>query len=133
MTNDSVAVVRRYLEALRRMDTAAMFSELDEEVILKLPIAPPGLPRQIVGRRAFSEFFGPIAAGLWKEITFPTIEVRAEADPERVVATYTSQGTFTNEEKFKNSYVNLFRIRNGKISETIEFFDPLAVARGLQP
>ncbi|MDT7659013.1 MAG: Phenazine biosynthesis protein, partial [Pseudonocardiales bacterium] len=60
MTNGSVAVVRRYLEALRRLDPEAMFAELDEDVVLELPVAPEGMPKRVEGKKAFAEFFGPV-------------------------------------------------------------------------
>ena len=133
MTNGSVEVVRRYLEALRRLDPEAMFAELDEDVVLELPVAPEGMPKRVEGKKAFAEFFAPVAAGLWKEIRFPTLDVRAEADPELVVAEYTSEGIFANGRPYANTYVNLCRVRGGKIVETKEFFDPLALIAGLQP
>jgi len=94
MTNGSVAVVRRYLEALRRLDPEAMFAELDEDVVLELPVAPEGM---------------------------------------LVVAEYTSEGIFANGTPYANTYVNLCRVRGGKIVETKEFFDPLALIAGLAP
>lgn len=133
MSEDAVTVVRRYLDALTRLDTDALFAELADDVVLELPVAPEGLPRRVEGKQAFIEFFGPVAAGLWTEIQFPTMEVRAEADPELVVAEYTSKGTFANGKPYLNTYVNLCRVRNGKIVESKEFFDPIALVAGLTP
>lgn len=133
MTDDAVSVVRRYLEALRRMDPEAMFAEVADDMVLELPVAPKGMPRRVEGKAAFVAFFGGAAAGLWKEISFPTLDVRAEADPERVIAEYTSEGTFANGRPYANTYVNLCRVRGGKIVWTAEFFDPIALLAGLEP
>jgi hypothetical protein len=133
MTDDAVTVVRRYLEALRRLDPEAMFAEVADDMVLELPVAPEGLPSRVEGKAAFVQFFGPVAGGLWKEITFPTLDVRAEADPELVVAEYTSVGTFANGKPYANTYVNLCRVRDGKIVETKEFFNPMALLPGLTP
>jgi hypothetical protein len=134
MADDAVAVVRRYLEALRRLDPEAMFAEIsDEEFVLELPLAPDGMPRRVEGKQGLIDFFGPVAAGLWKEIEFPTLEVRGEADPSRVIAEYTGRGTFANGAPYNQTYVNLCRVRNGKIVYSAEFFDPIALAAGLAP
>ena len=130
---EAVSVVRRYLEGLRRMDPEAMFAEVAEDLVLELPLAPEGMPKRVEGKAAFVEFFGGVAGGLWKEISFPTLDVRGEADPERVIAEYTSVGTFANGKPYANTYVNLCRVRDGKIVETAEFFDPLALLAGLAP
>jgi ketosteroid isomerase-like protein len=134
MADDAVAVVQRYLEALRRMDPEAMFAEIsDEEFVLELPFAPEGMPKRVETKQGLIEFFGPVAAGLWKELEFPTLEVRGEADPSRVIAEYTSKGTFANGAPYAQTYVNLCRVRNGKIVYSAEFFDPAALAPGLVP
>jgi uncharacterized protein len=134
MADDAVEVVRRYLEALRRLDPEAMFAEIsDEEFVLELPLAPQGMPRRVETKQGLIDFFGPIAGGLWKEIEFPTLEVRAEADPSRVIAQYTSKGTFANGAPYENTYVNLCRVRDGKIVYSAEYFDALALAAGLAP
>lgn len=134
MADDAVAVVQRYLEGLCRLDTEAMFAEIsEEEFVLELPLAPEGMPKRVETKQGLIDFFGPVAAGLWKEIEFPTLEVRAEADPERVIAQYTSRGTFANGKPYANTYVNLCRVRNGKIVYSAEYFDPIALVAGFTP
>jgi ketosteroid isomerase-like protein len=133
MADDSVAVVRRYLEGLQRMDFEAMLAEVADDMVLALPVAPDGMPKRVEGKQAFIEFFGPVAAGLWKELVISDLDVRGEADPSRVVAEYTSTGTFGNGKPYANTYVNLCTVRDGKIVYTAEFFDPIALLPGLAP
>ncbi|HEY1968547.1 MAG TPA: nuclear transport factor 2 family protein [Pseudonocardia sp.] len=133
MDSEQVATVRRYLTGLKTLDLEAMMAELDDDVVLELPVAPEGMPKRVAGKDAFRDFFGPVAAGLWSEIAFPTLEVRGEADPELVIAEYTSKGIFKNGQPYQNTYVNLCRVRKGKIVETKEFFDPIALLAGLRP
>lgn len=129
--SEQVETVRRYLEGLTRMDGAAMKAELADDVVLHLPTAPEGLPQRVEGKAALSAFLDGITAGFWKEITFSGLQVRAEADPERVVAEYSSVGTFANGAPYQQQYVNLCRVRGGKIVETTEYFNPLALMPGL--
>jgi uncharacterized protein len=133
MADDAVSVVRRYLEALGTMDADAMFAELADGVVVELPVAPEGLPKRIEGKASFKEFFGPIAAGLWSSIEFFDLDIRPEADPERIVAQYASRGTFANGKPYANVYLNLFRVRDGKIVYGAEYFDPFALIAGLTP
>lgn len=131
--SEQVEIVRRYLDGLKRLDAAAMVAEVAEDVALLLPFAPEGMPKRIDGKAAFEAFLAPVTGGLWQEIVFPTMDIRAEADPNRVIAEYTSRGTFANGQPYANTYANLFRLRDGKIVETAEFFDPVALTRGLAP
>lgn len=134
MADDSVSVVQRYLEALSRLDPEGVFAEIsDEEFVLELPFAPEGFPRRVEGKQNMIEFFGPVAAGVWKEFEFLTLEVRGEADPSRVVAEYTSRGSFANGAPYNQTYVHLCRVRKGKIVYSAEYFDPAALAPGLVP
>jgi hypothetical protein len=111
-----------------------MFAEVsDEEFVLELPQAPEGMPKRVEGKQGLIDFFGPVAAGLWKEIEFPTLEVRGEADPSRVIAQYTSRGTFANGKPYANTYVNLCQVKNGKITYSAEYFDSIALLAGLTP
>lgn len=131
--SEQVETVRRYLTALTKLDAAAMADELADDVVLVLPYAPEGMPARVEGKSKLVAFLEPVLGGLWKEIEFPTLEVRGEQDPEYVVAEYTSVGTFANGQPYRQTYVNLCRVHNGKIVETKEFFDPNALLPGLAP
>lgn len=125
-------VALRYLEAFSRLDVDGMIAEVDDDIVLELPVAPDGYPRRVEGRKDYENLLRPAMTSLWSEFQLTRIEVRAEADPERVVAEYTSKGTIASTGKpYANTYVNLLRVRNGKITETKEFFDPTALTRAV--
>jgi hypothetical protein len=128
------AVALRYLEAFSRLDVEGMIAEVDDDIVLELPVAPEGFPRRVEGREAYESLLRPAMASLWSEFQLTWLEVRAEADSERVVAEYTSKGTMaTTGKPYANTYVNLLRVRNGKIAETKEFFDPTALTTAADP
>ncbi|HEY9412553.1 MAG TPA: nuclear transport factor 2 family protein [Jiangellaceae bacterium] len=128
----ATASVRRYLDALTRLDFDAMLDEVAEDVVVLLPPAPEGLPRRIEGKANLAAFL-PLLGTLWTEIEFSTPDVRGERDRDRVVAEYTAVGTFTNGQPYHQTYANLFRVHDCKIVETKEFFDPIAVLAGMAP
>lgn len=132
MADDPVSVVQRYLEGLRALDIEAMLAEVADDMVLELPYMPAPLPKRVETKQGLKEFFGPLAGGLWKEITFSEFDVKAYADGEGVIAEYSSTGTFANGAPYEQVYANICRVKAGKIVYTKEFFDPTAFTPGLE-
>jgi uncharacterized protein len=55
------------------------------------------------------------------------------ADEDRVVAEAESDGTLVNGEEYRNSYVFVFRIRDGRIAAVAEHYNALIVQEKLMP
>jgi ketosteroid isomerase-like protein len=55
------------------------------------------------------------------------------ADEDRVVAEAESEGTLVNGEEYRNSYVFVFRIRDGRIAAVAEHYNALTVQDKLMP
>jgi ketosteroid isomerase-like protein len=55
------------------------------------------------------------------------------ADDDRVVAEAESAGTLINGEEYHNTYVYVFRIRDGRIASVAEHYDPLIAQEKLMP
>jgi ketosteroid isomerase-like protein len=47
------------------------------------------------------------------------------ADPERFVVRYTGEIGLKAGGRYDNTYVGLFTVRDGRIDEFVEFFDPI--------
>ena len=122
MDTSAMAVATQYLKGKATLDSDLMLDACAEDVVFNFPPAPAPIPKRIEGKQAFEEFLRPVMAH-FSDIEFTTLDIRPEADPERVVAQYTSRGTLTTGAPFANVYVELFRVRNGKIIESTEFFD----------
>ena len=131
MVEDKVEVARRYLEALRGLDPEGMLTEVSDDMVLEIPFAPAGLPRRLAGKTAVATFVRAALGGFFREFEVTRLDIRAEEASDRVVAEYESRGTTADGRPYANSYVNLIRVRDGKVVESREFYDALAVASAL--
>ena len=130
MADDPISVSRRYLEALSARDVEAMCAELSDDVVFNLPVLQDPFPKRVEGQEAH-DFVRNVIPTMWTDFRLVGIELRQEADPERVIAEFTSEGTMFNGNPYAQVYVFLLRVRDGKVVETKEFFDSLALATAM--
>lgn len=110
-----------------------MIAELDEQIVLEFPHAPDGVPSRLEGKETVAQFIRGWIPDFWSELRSTRLEVRAEADPERAVAEYASEGTIaSNGKPYVQKYAGMFVVRGGKIVYHAEYFDPLPVLAGLE-
>lgn len=125
------AVVERFMAAMSTLDTEAMLAETADDIVVRLPAAPPGLPREAVGKAAFREFLSGVGL-LWTSWSMPHRAVHPLADdPGRAVVEYTSDSTNSDGSPYRNTYLSMARVRDGRLAEFTEFFDPEQVARAV--
>lgn len=134
MSSDTpAAVVTRFLRAFECFDFDTMSSLMDDHVRLSLPTAPAGVQREIVGKAAFTGFLSHIEKA-WRKFSLAQCDVHPLADdPNRVIAAYTSDGQNADGSPYRNSYLTMVEVRQGKVTSFQEFFDPepLAAAIGI--
>lgn len=124
------SVVKRFLTANKSLDVDGMFAEIDENAVWRFPAGPPGAPPEIRGKSINRAFFESIRP-MWKTFDLTFLEVHALADnPHQVVAYYASSGSLIDGSPYRNTYMSLVRVSDGKIVEWIEFCDPEPLKRG---
>lgn len=125
------AVVERFLDANDALDVDAMFAEIGDDAVWSFPAAPAGAPREMAGKQNNREFFESLLP-MWKTFSLPHREVHAlEDDAERVVASYASKASLVDGSEYRNTYLSLVTVRDGKIVHWIEFCDPGPLERGV--
>jgi uncharacterized protein len=111
-------------------DADRMLRHYTDDLVLELPYAQP--PLRLEGREA-------VRAHLHKafEVFRFSLEITAVhelVDADRLVLEYTSTGTvLTTGKDYANTYIGVYRFRDGAICGVREFYDPTAAARALQP
>ena len=124
------SVAKRFLTANKSLDVDGMFAEIDEDAVWRFPAGPPGAPREVRGKSINRAFFESIRP-MWKTFDLTFFEVHALADdPDRVVAYYASSGSLIDGSPYRNTYLSLVQVSDGKIVEWIEFCDPEPLKRG---
>lgn len=125
------AVVERFLTANDALDVDGMFEEIGDDAVWSFPAAPAGAPREMVGKANNRNFFESLLP-MWKSFSLSHREVHAlEDDPDRVVAYYASDASLVDGSEYKNTYLSLVTVRDGKIVHWIEFSDPGPLERGV--
>ncbi len=82
-------------------------------------------------KAAYQQVIRVLAKISAKPLQFTIDSVTAEED--RVVAELHSQGTLINGEDYQNTYVFVFRVRDGLIASVAEHFNALIVQEKMMP
>ena len=126
----SDAVLRRVFDAIGAADVDALGGLYTDDYVLEMPYAKPDPIRveglatvQVYLRRAFEVF----------RFALTITEAHPLADLDAVVAEYTSEGTVVpTGKRYANSYVGIWRFRDGKVCATREWYDPVVSAEAVE-
>lgn len=122
------AVVRAFFARLEAFDIegfAALFAPDGKQI---MPFAPERFPRLLEGRAAIFEQYRGMPQN-FSAMRFPDLVIQDLADPARFLATYRGEITLRAGGRYNNTYAGLFILRDGKIAEYHEYFDPIVLQR----
>lgn len=123
------ATVRAFFATLEALGSgeqvAALFAEGGTQV---MPFAPPGFPARLEGRAAIARQYGGLPAA-FASMRFPDLVIRDLASPTEFFATYRGDIALKAGGKYDNDYAGYFVVRDGRIAEFHEFFNPLVLQR----
>ena len=128
----NIGIVNRYIDAINRSDLDTQRQLFAEDAIFEMPYAPAGLERRFVGRDEILAFLE----------TVPTLtdaenlhDVRLEtyhSDPGEVIAEYKSDMVMKpTGVEYRNEYIALFTVRDGRITRFAEYYDPIRLVVAL--
>lgn len=122
------AVARAFFARLEAFDIegfAALFAPEGAQI---MPFSPEGFPRRLVGREAiFNQYRG--MPQNFTSMRFPDLVIHDLVDPARFFATYRGEISLRAGGHYNNTYAGLFLVRDGKIVEFQEYFDPIVLQR----
>ncbi|MBL78220.1 MAG: nuclear transport factor 2 family protein [Acidimicrobiales bacterium] len=111
----------------RHAELAGLYAD---DYVLELPYSDP--PKRLEGRREIAEYLGPKLGTF--VFTLALTEVHDCVDPDLLVAEYTSDGhVSTTGKPYRNTYIALWRFRDGKVCGVKEFSNPQVAAEALDP
>ncbi len=96
---------------------------IDDDVHVEMPFAALGSPTVFDGIDEIHIRFGIARSGMMM-LEFYDIDILATEDPSRWVATCRSRGEFPGNVHYQNRYSWYFRLKDGLITEWVEFYDP---------
>lgn len=114
----NLAVVQRFYQELAKSNMAGAMDLLADDFRL---IQADSLPfgGEYIGRQGITEFFGKFFS-FWK--SFQSADVTYFAENEKVVATSTATGTTHDGKVFVIPMVQVYTLRDGKMTETRPFY-----------
>jgi ketosteroid isomerase-like protein len=128
---DSIKLTREWLDMVAMGPAEAWNGKVDEDVVIRLPYAPPGVASELRGsghaRETLSEHWKTKRSFAWRDVV-----IRRTEDPELLVTTARSEVMLVSGQPYQNDYIMLTRIRGGKIVEHVEYFNPLPIVEMLK-
>lgn len=132
LREQSIAVVRDYIEAINRWDFARMEELLDADARFEMPFAPEPLPRSISGRDEILEFARTVPAMIDAENLHDVWADTLAGDPGEVVCTYKSDMEIKPKmTPYRNRYVTRWTVREGRVTYFAEFYDGIELVKSL--
>ncbi|HTE53016.1 MAG TPA: nuclear transport factor 2 family protein [Kofleriaceae bacterium] len=129
--SDAERVFRRQLECVRKDDREAQLALYSENCIFEFPFATDR-PRRLAGRDEFRRVMTPLwaeARRLGVVVTGCDAVVHMTTDPEVIVAEFTL--TLAGAAEARIPFVQVVRVRDGRIAEIREYFSQAARSEAL--
>ncbi|MDW3195150.1 MAG: nuclear transport factor 2 family protein [Cytophagales bacterium] len=117
--SDATATVEKFFQALEATNFEALVNTLDDEVVQKMPLAPANFPEEIVGIEAMKSLYKGVMdyEQSYDRIYLPT------SNPNTVIVKFNGQVTTGEGKPYNNAYVNIYMVKQGKITEIVEMFN----------
>ena len=103
------------------------FDLLAEDIVVDYVITVPGYPRRVNGREAVAELYRPYGNLIVLDRCFD-LAVHHDTNTGVVVLEYASEGhTVSTRRSYKNRYISVLTIADGKVTHWRDYLDPIAV------
>ncbi|AQA04617.1 hypothetical protein BVC93_21795 [Mycobacterium sp. MS1601] len=112
-----------YMSAFEELDLNGLFAMFDDHLTMRFPYIVDGYPKELQGRSQCEGFLSSVAA-IFRQVRWVKRDVYSTSDPELAMAIAESSVILSGGGTYTNDYVLLLRMREGKIIEYTEYFDP---------
>ncbi|MFE2960088.1 nuclear transport factor 2 family protein [Nocardia tengchongensis] len=126
------AVFERSLDAFLSKDMRAWADLCAEDVVVEFPFSPDNLPSRLDGREAIFEYlrYYPAIIDIHE---IDSVTVYATDRPDTVIAEWSVQGqVIPNGNKYDMAYATVVTVRDGRITNYREYWNPLAFGQALE-
>ena len=123
---DVLALMRDWLDAVAMGPAEAWTALSSDEVVIRLPYAPPGVAAELRGRTAAVAALTPV----WRakeRFAWRDVRILRTEEPGLLLATARSEAAYFSGKSYANTYVILTRFLDGQVIEHVEYFNPLPV------
>ena len=121
--------VRHLFDVIQTGDTAAIWSLFADDGVIEFPF----LGLRITDFATLDAAIGPLLAVLG-DLTYFDFVFEPLADPAGVIVTHKGHAVITfNSKSYDQTYINEVRVRDGKITSYVEYFDTAVLNAALTP
>ena len=126
----NIDVLKTAIAAIGRGNSEIFSNLYTEDWVLELPYSEP--PKVLTGIHEILAYLKPQMGKL--EFTLTLTEIFECLDPNLLIAEYVSEGRSTSTNKpYRNTYIGLWRFREGKICGVKEYLNPLIATEANTP
>jgi uncharacterized protein len=130
-TDAGTTLVRTYIDAVSALDVDGIVATLHADVVMHIPYAPEGIPKVVEGRDAVREWFTAVP-NLMAPLNYTGHDIVALTREGEYVARYSGSTTvLPTGIPYGTDYVALFTVQDGLLISTTEYFDAVALVKGL--
>lgn len=127
---DNLDAVQRYFDRAATGDADQMLETWTEDLVYEERFSDP--PRRIEGKEATRAYFSKASTVF--RMTLELTQVHECLDPDKLVLEYSSRGHIVaTGDPYENSYIGVYRFRDGRICQVSEFHNPLITQRSRPP
>jgi ketosteroid isomerase-like protein len=128
-TRKTEQLVRHLFDVILTRDTAAIWSLFADDGAIEFPF----LGLRITDLATLDAVIGPLLAVL-DGLTYFDLVFEPMADPHAVIVTHKGHATISfNGKSYDQTYINEVRVRNGKVTLYVEYFDTAVLNAALAP
>lgn len=120
-------LLREMLEALGNLDFAKVASLLHDEASFETPYGG----QSVHGKGAVLDMLSTAMPSFVRQMNFTLHALYPGADPDLLIAEYESEATLIDGGRYANRYINVLRVKDGKVLLFREYFNPLAITQAL--
>jgi len=126
----NLEVVESFFASLEAMDCEKVIALFDENIHQIMPYSPEWFPSEFKGKEAMGKVFG----GIVENFVSMKYERKLEPmfDESKVVAQFKGVIHMKNGQIYDNTYINIFTVKESKIVEIIEYFNPIILEKGFK-
>ena len=121
--SEDIALIREWMNATTMGTEDKFRSFASPDIVMRFPYIPAGLSGEIVGIEnvlvTFREVWKDFKTFEWYDVTIRKVEGEGV-----YVSTGSSRATRASGKAYGNHYVLFTRLRDGKVVEHIEYFNP---------
>ena len=124
---DNSEVVDRFFQALEDQEFEVLKEVFAHDGRQLNPYIPEGFPASFDGNEAIYQQYSGLTEN-FGSMRFPR-QIYTTSDPDLIFVRFSGEIEIKAGGQYKNDYLGLFRLENGQITEYIEYFNPIVMAK----